>query len=124
MKKNDKATQMVNAMFAGTAVIADVAGCAREISFDGKKIAHEDVKIIFKALGWKDGDCLYFRRLSEDMVDVLNCKYNRIALIGMTLAEPFFDEPFARFVINQNPKEIHYISLPNNSKRVRVARIR
>ena len=114
---------MVKAMLAGTAVICDVSGYAREVSFDGKKIAHEDVKTIFKALGWKDGDCLYFRRLSENMVDVLNGKYNRIALISIALAEPFFDEPFARFVIDQNPQEIHYISLPHNTKRVQVARI-
>ena len=119
----DKATQMAKAMLAGTAVICDVSGYAREISFDGKKIAHEDVKIIFRALGWNEGDCLYFRRLSDRMVDVLNSKYNRIALISIALAEPFFDEPFARFVIDQNPNEIHYISLPNINKRVRVARI-
>lgn len=124
MKNNDNATQMAKAMLAGTAVIADVAGYAREISFDGKKIAHEDVKIIFKALGWKDGECLYFRRLSENVVDILNSKYKRLAIISITLAEPFFDEPFARFVIDQKPKEIHYISLPNNNKRVKVARIR
>lgn len=119
----DKASQMAKAMLAGTAVICDVCGYAHEISFDGKRIAHEDVKTIFKALGWKEDDCLYFRRLSENMVDVLNSKYNRIALIGIVLAEPFFNEPFARFVVDQNPKEIHYISLPNNNKRVRVASI-
>lgn len=120
----DIVTKMTKEMLAGTSVICDVSGYARPISFDGKKISHEDVKIIFKALGWKEDECLYFRRLSNDMVDVLNSKYNRIALIGITLAEPFFYEPFARFVVNQNPLEIHYISLPNNNKHDRVARIK
>lgn len=114
---------MVKAMLAGTSVICDVSGYGREFSFDGEKISHEYVKLIFKALGWKEGECLYFRRLSDSMVDVLNCKYKRIALIGIVLAEPFFDEPFARFVVDQNPKEIHYISLPNNDKSVKVARL-
>lgn len=91
--------RMLKHMYAGTSVLVEYNGSCREVSFDGAVLSHEDILIVFKALGWDDSCQLYFRRCSDYMVQVLDHEFRPFAIVSMEQARPFLNEEFAGFIV-------------------------